>query len=447
MEAKLPENFKSLIVDFTNDLTTTFDEYDYLWKKWHDEDASQDSYLILFEYCKRVFPQRFFDILYQNEEIFEENSEVDTYFLPQVSFSFLFNCEGITETTKKAIWKYLQLILFTVVNEVKDKSDFGDCADIFDGIEESALQDKLKETMESIGEFFNKIQDNEEIDEESKEKAEETKKKMEDMMNDLPDLNKMMDGLPNMENMKSQFQNNMPNLDNLQENLKNLFNGKIGALAKEMAEEISDDFKDLIDENEVSNPQDVIKKLMKNPKKISDLMKTVGSKLDNKMKSGEISKEELMKEASEMMGHMKDFGGEGDMGDMLKNVMKSMGGLGKNMRMDTNKMDRMTKKQDKINQMKERAEIKRRQQEIELERIKLQQQEQINLQNELIAKYSLDKKGENDFVFKIPGVDPEKSFIHPDILKDIENEEKELAEKAAQPKVNKKKKKKGKGKK
>ena len=239
----------------------------------------------------------------------------------------------------------------------------------------------------------------------------------------------------------------MPNLDNLQENLKNLFNGKIGALAKEMAEEISDDFKDLIDENEVSNPQDVIKKLMKNPKKISDLMKTVGSKLDNKMKSGEISKEELMKEASEMMGNMRDFGGEGDMADMLKNVMKNMGGLGKNMRMDTNKMDRMTKKQDKINQMKERAEIKRRQQEIELQKLKLQQQEQINLQNELIAKYSLDKKGENDFVFKIPGVDPDKSFIHPDILKDIENEEKELAKKAAQPKVNKKKKKKGKGKK
>ena len=42
-------------------------------------------------------------------------------------------------------------------------------------------------------------------------------------------------------------------------------------------------------------------------------------------------------------------------------------------------------------------------QEIELERIKLQQQEQINLQNELRAKYSLDQKGENNFAFKIPG--------------------------------------------
>jgi len=441
MEAKLPDNFKSLVVDFTKDLTNTFDEYDYLWKKWHDEDASDDSYLILFEYCKRVYPQRFFDILNQNEEIFDEKSEVDTYFLPNVSFKFLFGCEGITENTKKALWKYLQLILFTVVNEVKDKSDFGDCADIFSGIEESDLQEKLQETMESIGDFFNKMQENENIDEDAKEKLEKTKEEMEKMMDDLPDMEKMMGALP--ENLKK----NMPNLENLQENLKNIFDGKIGSLAKEMAEEIADDFKDIIDESEVSNPQDVIKKLMKNPKKISELMKTVGSKLDNKMKSGEISKEELMKEASEMMGHMKDFGGEGEMGDMLKNVMKSMGGLGKNMRMDTNKIDRMTKKQDRINKMKENAEIKRRQQEIELERIKLQQQEQINLQNELRAKYSLDQKGENNFVFKIPGVDAEKSFIHPELLKEIEKEENEAAKKAAEPKVAKKKKKKGKGKK
>jgi hypothetical protein len=67
MEAKLPDNFKSLVVDFTKDLSNTFEEYDYLWKKWHDEEASDDSYLILFEYCKRVYPQRFFDILNQNE--------------------------------------------------------------------------------------------------------------------------------------------------------------------------------------------------------------------------------------------------------------------------------------------------------------------------------------------------------------------------------------------
>ncbi len=430
METKIPENFKSLIVDFTKDLTNTFNEYEYLWKKYYEE-PTEDTYIVLFDYCKKVYPERFFDILYQNEEIFEEKSEVNTYFLPNVSFSFLFSCEGITENTKKAIWKYLQLILFTVVNEVKDKSDFGDCANIFDGIEESDLQEKLQETMESIGNFFNKIQENEDIDEETKKKMENTKKDIDDMMGELPD----------MEEMKQQFQNNMPNLANLQDNLRNLFNGKIGSLAKEMAEEIADDFKDLIDENDVQDPKDVIKKLMKNPGKIQELMKTVGKKLDNKMKSGEISKEELMKEASEMMGQMRDMGEGGEMNDMLKNLMKNMGGLGKNARIDTNKLDRMTKREGKISKMKEMAEFKRRQQEIELERIKLQQQQQINLQNELRAKYSLDQKGENDFVFKVAGIDAEKTFIHPDLMKEIEEEEKKDAEKKTQKKPAKKKKK------
>ena len=37
METKIPENFKSLIVDFTKDLTNTFNEYEYLWKKYYEE--------------------------------------------------------------------------------------------------------------------------------------------------------------------------------------------------------------------------------------------------------------------------------------------------------------------------------------------------------------------------------------------------------------------------
>jgi len=437
MDEKLLNNFKTLVVDFTKDLTNTFPEYEYLWKKYYDEDANEDTYLILFDYCKKVYPERFFDILYQNDDIFKEDNETNVYFLPQVSFRFLFNCEGITETTKKAIWKYLQLVLFTVVNEIKDKSDFGESMNIFDGIEESDLQEKLKETMESISDFFSSVESNEDLNEEQKQKAEDVKKEMEDMMNDFGDL-------PNVDEMREKLKSSMPNIENLQDHLKGLFDGKIGSLAKEMAEEIADDFKDLIDENDVQNPQDVIKKLMKNPGKISELMKTVGSKLDAKMKNGEISKDELMKEATEMMGKMKEMGQEGELNEMLKNMAKNMGGLGKNMRIDTSKLDRMTKKQSKINEMKQNAEIKKRQQEIEMEKIKLQQQEQINLQNELRAKYSLDQKGENNFVFKIPGIDPEKTFIHPDLLKEIEAEEQESAKKAKAPK---KKKKKNKGKK
>ena len=64
----------------------------------------------------------------------------------------------------------------------------------------------------------------------------------------------------------------MPNLENLQEHLKGLFDGKIGKLAKELAEEMSGDFSDLIDEKDkdsVKSTEDVLKKMMKILKKLS----------------------------------------------------------------------------------------------------------------------------------------------------------------------------------
>ena len=59
-------------------------------------------------------------------------------------------------------------------------------------------------------------------------------------------------------------------------------------------------------------------------------------------------KKNSSKEASEMMGQMRDMGEGGEMNDMLKNLMKNMGGLGKNARIDTNKLDRMTKEKERF---------------------------------------------------------------------------------------------------
>jgi hypothetical protein len=65
-------------------------------------------------------------------------------------------------------------------------------------------------------------------------------------------------------------------------------------------------------------------------------------------------------------------------------------------------------------------------------------------QDRLLAKYSLENKGENNMVFKLDGVESqEKSFIHPDLLKEIAEEE---AKKLAGPSQNNANKKKKKGK-
>lgn len=350
---EVPVNFTSVIQDFTRDLTTTFPEYSYLWSKWYDSNTPSSDYLNLYNYCLNVYPERFFDILYQNDEIFTLNSETPTLFLPYVDFKMLFNCDGISENTKKTLWKYLQLILVTIMNGIQDKTTFGDTANLFDGVNEEDLHNKLSETIESLSDFFkNSMSQN---DDQSSSEGE---------------------GVPNMEEFKKMFESNsenadqdfsrsnIPNPDDLNDHLKNLFGGKIGSLAKELAEELSGDIMNMFseEEGEVKSTQDVLKKIMKNPKKLMDLLKSVSTKLDKKMKSGDISQEELMKEAGDIMGKMKEMGGGKDFQEMMKNMTKNMAGMaGKNAKFDINALNRMTKAQSSKDRMRTKLQAKQSQ--------------------------------------------------------------------------------------
>jgi len=413
---EIPTNFVTVLNDFTNDLTTTFPEYSDRWSNLTGtiDDSLRDE---TYKYCMTVYPERFFDILYQNADIFSDKQDVNVHFLPNVDFKILYNSEGLTESIRKTIWKYLQLVLFTIIGSVKDKSTFGDSMNMFEGIDEKDLQEKLGETMEGLTDFFKDMGKNESSDSERSTEQEQS----------MP-FN--MNGMPNMENM--------------QEHLHTLFNGKIGSLAKEMAEEISGDFTDLLGDNaEDASPQDVMKKLMKNPTKIMGLMKSVTGKLDAKMKSGEISREEIMKEAGDLLGKMKESAGGAEISEMFAKMAKSMGGMGKNMRMDTNAIDRMVKTSKLKENMFKRMDSKKEKMLEKAKQDAIDFQKRAEAQEKLIAKYSLEQKDGNNMVFKFDGETPqERSFIHPDLLKEFDD----LDAKEAKPK-NKPKKKKKKGKK
>ena len=410
---EVPTNFVTVINDFTNDLSTTFPEYSDKWNHLTGkiDDSTRDE---IYKHCITVYPERFFDILYQNADIFTDKQDVNVNFLPNIDFKILYNSEGVTENIRKTIWKYLQLVLFTVVGSVKDKSTFGDSMNMFEGIDEKDLQEKLGETMEGLNDFFKDMGKNESSESEGSSEQEQS----------MP-FN--MNGMPNMENM--------------QEHLHTLFNGKIGSLAKEMAEEISGDFTDLLGDNaENASPQDVMKKLMKNPTKIMGLMKSVTGKLDAKMKSGEISREEIMKEAGDLLGKMKESTGGAEMSEMFAKMAKSMGGMGKNMKMDTNAIDRMVKSSKLKEGMLKRQDIRK---ENMLEKAKQEAillQQRIDAQNKLIAKYSLEQKDGNNMVFKFDGeTTQERSFIHPDLLKELEAEDATKQNNTNKPKKKKKK--------
>ena len=470
----IPANFTSLLSDFTKDLSVTFPEYVHLWNDMVYPVLPDDLLESVFEHCKKVYPERFFDILYQNDDIFTPKSEVNVDFLPNVDFKLLYNTDDLSDNTKKTIWKYLQLMLFTVVGEVKDKDTFGDTMSMFDGIDSAELQTKLSETMSGLNDFFKKT-DTSSDGVKSDENTEEFKNVFDKM-------------------------EGMPDMDNIQDHLKTLFNGKIGSLAKEMAEEISGEFADLIGEDagNAENPQDIIKALMQNPKKIMDLMKSVGGKLDTKMKNGEISREEIMKEAGNLVNQMKDMGGNDELNNMFKTMAKGMGGLGglvsamggggggglsglaaamggggggmdgiasalggmgglsglaaamggmgglgKNTRLDTNAMDRMAKKEKLKDNAKRRVEVKRLQEHAEMLKREEQQRSYAEMQQQLAAKYSLQQGTEQDkYVFRLEGEGAqEKSFIHPDLLREMEEDDKKKAEQGNLPPKQKKKKK------
>ncbi len=124
-ESAINKELLQIIKEFVNDLNRTFpDKMDIEYYKNID-----DNLVNIYEFCKEVYPKHFFDILYQNEEIFANKIE----FLPNIDFKVLWS-ENISDTTKGTIWKYLQLILFSIIGELKSEESFGDTAKLFEAI-------------------------------------------------------------------------------------------------------------------------------------------------------------------------------------------------------------------------------------------------------------------------------------------------------------------------
>ena len=87
---------------------------------------------------------------------------------------------------------------------------------------------------------------------------------------------------------------NIPNAQDLHEHITSMMGGKLGKLAMELAEDTAKDLNLDMDNN--SDAKDVFQKLFKNPTKLMSMVKNVGSKIDEKIKSGEIKESELMEE-------------------------------------------------------------------------------------------------------------------------------------------------------
>ena len=334
--SEVPEEFVKVIRDFVGDLKVTFPEYipfiDKWWKsKEHfnyieeEEDrnkayekSEKKSAKLLFDFCKKKLPPRFFDILYQNGDMFKEDSELDTEFFPKIHFKNLWQCD-ISDKTRETIWKYLQLMLFAVVGTLENKEAFGDTAKLFEAINEDEFKTKLQETLSQMQDLFD------------------------------------MSGNP-MENLGEGLnQSDLPNAEQINEHITGMLDGKIGQLAREIAEETATNLN--MDFDGATDMKDVFNKLVKNPTKLMGLIKTVGDKLDTKIKSGELKESEMIQEATEIMNRMKNMPGMGNIQSMLSKMgMSGLGGLGG--KVNTGAMEAQMGRKLKMAQQKERIRAK-----------------------------------------------------------------------------------------
>lgn len=336
----IPPEFNKIINDFITDIVTTFPEYSGLIKRWwtrtvvSPEDdlnpRAKAEIKFVFRHCVKVLPERFFDILYKNADIFNDESEINTEFLPGVVFKQLWKCD-ISDNTRETVWKYLQLVLFSVIGSVHNVADLGDTAKLFEAINEDELKDKLSETLGNMQTMFDSFTKGSSNEDGTNNEDQETHDEDQD-----------------------QGSNGMPNVEDIHGHINRMMDGKLGKLAMELAQETASELD--LDIDDTKDAKDVFQKLFKNPGKLMNMVKNIGGKIETKIKSGEIKESELMSEGMDLLNQMKNMPG---MGDMSK-IFSQMGipGLGKNTKMNMGAMESQMNKNMKMAKMKERMRAK-----------------------------------------------------------------------------------------
>lgn len=289
----VPDKFAQVYQEFTNDLYTTFPELKEVPLGTTEE---------VYAYCLELYPKVFFEVLYENETFFE----VPRFMLPNIDFKNLMEDDKITDKTKKTIWKYLQLILFAVLEQVENKDSFGDTSKLFEAIHQEDLHKKIMETMGEMKDLFTP---------------------------------RDISG----EGISGEIPSPFEDPEKIKSHLEGLMDGKIGSLAKEIAMEATKELGDVEDKDEF------MKQLMKNPTKIMELVKNIGTTLETKIKKGDLKESELLEEAAEIMKKMTMMPG-------MKEMMSKMGMGGK---MDFKGMSNKIQENIKITKTKERLQRKR----------------------------------------------------------------------------------------
>ncbi len=257
--------FNNLLLDFLKDLSNTFPEYEngFTNTSTNIKDNIDDS-RFLNKYTT-AFKTHMKDLAEKRKQVFIGNN-IDL--IDNVDFCKVWSCEDISIQTQNAIWKYIHSLYLVGKNISKEDTN------------------PLS--------FF----------------KQEENSSLEDISNQAQCLLKMIDNLDGKSNDSKESDDN---------SMEKLFgDSKIGELAQELAGEIN--ISDLgLTEDMNNNPEQMLESIMKgeNSGNLMNMIQTVGSKIQNKISSGQVDEAQLFSEAQNMLSSMNH-------NDMLGNMMKNM---------------------------------------------------------------------------------------------------------------------------
>ena len=269
------EQLHELFRSFINDIIKVFPEY---------EERLHDTYEDLFLEEKENIPENYLQdflkkIEKNNEKISCKDDSLftsDPIIIPNISFKMMWNSK-ISKKTKQTIWKYL--ITF--------------------GTMEIQLRcgDKITDVLKSIDEH-EKVKDKKTVEDMKKLKkmnellSDENLWK-EEVIEDIPSLPSGMEGMEGMEEL--------------------LGNTNIGKIAQEITEEL--------DIGKMMSGEGGLENLF-NGGNIMNIFQSINSKIESKVSSEDFKKEDLLGEANDICGTMKD----NPLFSSLMGSMQNMGG-------------------------------------------------------------------------------------------------------------------------
>lgn len=270
----LIEEFSNVYLDFLRDLESVFPDYDFNTVRDQfmiDNTKSLQEIFAQYSQIKYNMVSQFLltmspfakQLSALDDKLFEQNN---LFFVKGIDFSKLWK-EDISTGTRFAIWNYLQLLYVTA----SGLSNEADCR-----YNETILK-SLKTYSDEVSKLrkkkVKKQQTSEEPEEDNIKMATQAVKSMLGVGNDTEGDNFMAD----------------------------------------MIGEVANYVGDAMDGESLDNPMELIPKLTqmmdpKNPNsKINDLYKNMSAKMDAKIESGEINRDDLAKTAEKIMPHFEKF--------------------------------------------------------------------------------------------------------------------------------------------